>query len=139
MAEGTSTFAHKEGDRIQFKDGRDRATGKDNMRVGFVMSREAAEGDYPNGYMISFKMKETGQNRLVRWAASDVLPADPEQFSFKVGAAVQVLDSKITGKVFEVAPSTHDQLEPSYAVMFKDENGQSALAWWSESALTAAS
>lgn len=130
MADGTTAFAFNVGDAVQFKDGK-------NTRRGFVQAQEPAEGDYPNGYSILFKVRETGQNRLVRWAASDVQAAAPEKCAFAEGEKVQVEDGP-TGKIFEVLPSGEDRLEPQYAVTFKDENGRSAMAWWGESALTAA-
>jgi hypothetical protein len=133
MSEGTYTFAFKADDHVQFKDGR-------NTRRAVVISQEPAADDLPNGYVVMFKIKETGQIRLARWAASDLQAAEAQSFAFKLKDVVTVVGADgergQTGTVFDRAPMSKDNLDPSYAVLFKDENGRTDLAWWSESILT---
>ena len=92
MAEGKTVFEFKEGDRVQFKDGR-------NVRQGFVVSREYADNEHPAGYTIMFKMKETNQNRLVRWAAGDLAAAfkDLGVTGAKVDADDRIIYDRGTG------------------------------------------
>ena len=129
-------FKFKEGDAIQLKDGR-------HVRRAFIVNRLEKDDQYPQGYDITYKMVETNQNRLTRWAESDMTPAEAEKFKYKVGDSVTVIDDAgdegITGKVIEVRESSINTLEPQYAVTFKSvTTGQTDLAWWGEHILSAA-
>lgn len=133
MTEGLTMF--DVGSRVEFEDG-------SNKRIGFVLSQEPASGTYPDGCSVLFKIRETGQIRLSRIALSDLKESKANAYAFKVHDPVTVVapqgGAPITGKVFERAAMDQDTFEPSYAVVFKDESGRTALSWWPESALATA-
>jgi len=128
------TFAFPIGSRVQFKDGR-------NTRVGLVATQEAATEEYPVGYEVAFKIKETNQNRRSRIAASD-LSAASEEFAFAIGekVAVEGFDGKrkVSGEVIERLPIGDGRLEPQYGIRFKADNGMTDFAWWGEAILVKA-
>lgn len=133
MTEGTAMF--EVGTRVEFEDG-------DNKRVGFVLTQEPADDTHPDGCSVLFKIMETGQTRLSRIALTDLKESKVNRYVFAPHDQVTVTTSDngkpIAGKIFERAPMDQDTFEPSYAVLFKDDFGRTALSWWPESTLAAA-
>lgn len=125
----------KKNDCVQVQDGK-------RIRVGFVRDFIPAGNDKPERYVIAYREAETGKISATEWTVTDVAKGETPKFLFNEGDKVLVdvgRKTPISGVITGRKEITPDNLEAIYGVMFKDAvSGLTDMAWWTESALSAA-